>query len=77
MFKKRTLSMVLLMAVVGAGMVASGLVSASGLQAERDDCPGVIACPLTDEPVCRDRCPVGPGLLQAESKQASCCKVKK
>lgn len=31
------------------------------VQAERDDCPGKVVCPLTGELVCADECPVRVG----------------
>lgn len=73
MFKKRMLGVVLVVAVVGAGVAASGLGSAGRVEAERTDCPGIVTCPLTGEPVCRDLCPLGVGLVGTESRQASCC----
>ncbi len=39
--------------LVGLG----GLVFARA-SADRPDCPGKVECPLTGEPVCRDRCPL-------------------
>jgi hypothetical protein len=47
-----------------AGLAVSGLgLAASNIG--RSDCPGQIVCPLTGELVCKDRCPLDQGKLEA------------
>lgn len=63
-------------ALVG-GAAAYRLNTASGtavgpIDPNRPDCPGLIECPLTGEPVCADRCPLGSGSAQS-SREPSCC----
>ena len=43
--------------LTGLGIAVSGSFGLSS-DAERPDCPGQITCPLTGEPVCRDKCPL-------------------
>lgn len=43
--------------LIGLGIGVSGSFGLSS-DAERPDCPGRITCPLTGEPVCRDKCPL-------------------
>lgn len=45
----------LAIAVVVGGVVAYSLAFAS---TQRADCPGTVTCPLTDEEVCKDQCPL-------------------
>jgi len=40
-----------------------------GANSARPDCPGQIQCPLTDEPVCIDQCPV-----RAAEASPDCCR---
>ena len=76
MYKKKVLVVVMVMAMASVALAASGLVLGNMTTAERADCPGKITCPLTGDPVCLDRCPVGAKQIKVESKQASCCLVK-
>jgi hypothetical protein len=46
----------------------------AGLDPDRPDCPGRIICPLTDEPVCIDRCPVAAGEVEGAEAVPPCCK---
>jgi len=39
----------------------------------RPDCPGLIECPLTGEPVCADRCPLGSDSAES-TRKPSCCR---
>uniref|UniRef100_A0A7C2K0I4 4Fe-4S ferredoxin-type domain-containing protein n=1 Tax=Schlesneria paludicola TaxID=360056 RepID=A0A7C2K0I4_9PLAN len=42
-------------------LIAVGTAAAFGFarsNAAREDCPGTVACPLTGEEVCKDRCPL-------------------
>lgn len=61
--KKSIVRAVVAVVVAGTGIGAYA-VAGSGVAA-RADCPGVIVCPLTGEPVCGDRCP-----LHGESRDA-------
>ena len=45
--------------VVAIAIAATAYALSSSSSAERADCPGKIVCPLTGEPVCKDRCPIG------------------
>jgi len=46
--------------LVGAfAIAATAYAISSSSSADRADCPGKIACPLTGDLVCKDRCPVG------------------
>lgn len=49
----------------------------SRVSADRPDCPGKIVCPLTGEPVCRDRCPLNGGERTAAQDSPSCCRGEK
>ncbi len=53
---KRIVPVMVLLAL-GAGITA---LATSG----RPDCPGKIVCPLTGEPVCKDRCPLARDLRE-------------
>ncbi len=44
--------------LTGLGIAVSGSFGLSSSDADRPDCPGQIACPLTGEPVCRAKCPL-------------------
>lgn len=45
--------------LVGLTIVGIGLGSAFAYTraTRRADCPGVMTCPLTGQPICKDRCP--------------------
>jgi hypothetical protein len=43
-------------------------------QAYRPDCPGKMICPITDELICIDRCPLGEEQGQ-ETAAPSCCQT--
>lgn len=51
------------------GLLAYPLAFAGGRQ-ERSDCPGKVACPLTGEEVCKDRCPLA--AKTTDSTRADC-----
>lgn len=53
---KTLISLSLVAALASGGYSAFGLI---GSGADRTDCPGKIVCPITDELVCKDRCPAG------------------
>lgn len=57
-----------------AGMLGIGGYAALATHGERADCPGKIICPLTGEPVCKDRCPVNKATDKDEIP--ACCKNK-
>ncbi len=39
----------------------------------RADCPGKVVCPLTGEPVCKDRCPLNEAQKEDKPILPSCC----
>lgn len=53
--KRIALTSALLAVVTGGSVLAYGITRPS---AERPDCPGTVACPITGEEVCKDRCPL-------------------
>ncbi len=55
MFK--TILLTLTMGVLAA-LTASGVATT---QSDRPDCPGRVACPLTGQEICADRCPADAG----------------
>ncbi len=65
---KRIVPVVVLLAL-GAGITAF----ATSDRAERPDCPGKIVCPLTGEPVCKDRCPLGATAADETTPLPACC----
>ena len=65
---KRIVPVAVLLAL-GAGITA---LATSG-QVERPDCPGKIVCPLTGEPVCKDRCPLGATAADETTPLPACC----
>ncbi|MHC4219854.1 MAG: hypothetical protein ACYSU7_15540 [Planctomycetota bacterium] len=72
---KRLVPLALLLAV-GAGVAAFAASSASP---DRPDCPGKIICPLTGEPVCKDRCPLGADAETAADEASAlpaCCRSR-
>ncbi len=78
--RKKTIGAAILAAVLGGGLTAYTLAFAGGgggplVDPTRPDCPGLIVCPLTGEPVCADRCPLGAGAAQSEDVP-SCCQPK-
>jgi hypothetical protein len=66
---KRIAPVVVLLAL-GAGITAF----ATADRAERPDCPGKIVCPLTGEPVCKDRCPLGATAADETTPLPACCR---
>lgn len=44
--------------IAAAGSAGAVSALAGGQAATRADCPGMIACPITGELVCIDRCPI-------------------
>ncbi len=80
--RKKAIWAAALAAVFGSGMAAYTLAFAGGgaggsvnVDSTRPDCPGQIICPLTGEPVCADRCPLGRSGGQSEDVP-SCCQPK-
>ena len=65
---KRIVPVVVLLAL-GAGITAF----ATADRADRPDCPGKIVCPLTGEPVCKDRCPLGATAADETTALPACC----
>lgn len=60
-----------LLSVVAGGVTAYATTAAS---AERPGCLGKIVCPLTGEPVCTDRCPLGePSAQDRTAALPACC----
>ena len=55
---------------LGAGITAF----ATADRVERPDCPGKIVCPLTGEPVCKDRCPLGATAADETTPLQACCR---
>jgi hypothetical protein len=55
---------------MAACLVAAASIDAQTFAQERPDCPGKIICPLTGEPVCKDRCPLG---TTSGPAKGSCC----
>lgn len=47
----------LAMALAALGVTGFGGMTLATASSERADCPGKIVCPLTGEPICRDKCP--------------------
>jgi len=48
-----------LLALVGGGIaVAASANDGATVDPTRADCPGLIECPLTGDPVCADQCPL-------------------
>lgn len=68
--RKRIVWSTTVLGVVGTG-IAAGALAGSG-PSSRPDCPGTIVCPLTGEPVCRDRCPANAEQIKTEVLP-SCC----
>ncbi len=66
---KRIVPVAVLLAL-GAGITAF----ATSDRAERPDCPGKIVCPLTGEPVCQDRCPLGATATEEVTGLPACCR---
>jgi hypothetical protein len=59
--------------------VLNGAHSAPHLSVDRPDCPGKIICPLSGEPVCRDRCPLGESVAAPEpaaDQLPACCRMR-
>ncbi|MBT8207713.1 MAG: hypothetical protein KJO18_05510 [Acidimicrobiia bacterium] len=72
--RKRIIPVVMLVAV-GAGVTAYAAATA---RSERPDCPGKIVCPLTDELVCKDRCPLGEQAAADQTTELpACCRERK
>ncbi len=72
---KRLVPLALLLAA-GAGVAVFATSSASQ---NRPDCPGKIICPLTGEPVCADRCPLGADPKTAADEASAlpaCCRTR-
>lgn len=66
-------------ALIGTGATI-GWAGSHGAVA-RNDCPGVITCPMTGEPVCVDRCPAAPGATGSVAAKTidpprACCPSK-
>lgn len=53
--KRMAFTLALLAVVTGGSVLAFGITRPS---AGRLDCPGTVACPITGEEVCKDRCPL-------------------
>jgi len=68
--KKSIVRAVVAVVVAGTGIGAYALAGSGG--AARADCPGVIICPLTGEPVCGDRCPLNAKRIESATRTACC-----
>ncbi len=66
---KKTLWVVAVALVLSGALGAYQVVSGSG---QRADCPGMIACPLTGHPLCKDRCLLHPAADRAPDGHAPC-----
>lgn len=53
--KRMALTLALLAVVTGGSVLAYGITRPS---AGRPDCLGTVACPITGDEVCKDRCPL-------------------
>ena len=73
MITKGILGAILFTVATTVGLTAPVPGSGNAPLAERADCPGLVACPLTGQLVCRDRCPVGASLVATPLETASCC----
>lgn len=73
MINKKILATIVILFVATIGLSTSGLGAVKASSAERVDCPGLITCPLTNQPVCLDRCPVDAIVIDTISEQSSCC----
>lgn len=69
---RKLLIPVVILATAGLAVAAYAL-NSRGL-ADRPDCPGKVACPLTGELVCRDRCPLNKSEQTAPQDRPSCCR---
>ena len=75
--KRKILGAAGVLLAFGVSVAAYGV---SGVGSARSDCPGKIDCPVTGEPVCRDRCPLDATAETNADKQAdvpACCQRKK
>lgn len=71
--RKRIVPIMILLAI-GAGATAYAAASA---RSQRQDCPGKIICPLTGEPVCKDRCPLGREIASEQTTDLpACCRAR-
>lgn len=61
--------------VVAIAIAATAYAISSSSSTDRVDCPGKIVCPLTGEPVCKDRCPLGEENDKEQSVLPSCCQT--
>ena len=52
-----------LLVLIGGGIAVAATTNADEVvrNPARADCPGVIECPLTGDPVCADECPLNEG----------------
>lgn len=73
MFAKCWLCLVVCGGILGLGVTDFRSVDTT-YDAARADCPGQVACPLTGELVCKDRCPlIGATEVRALGEAPSCC----
>jgi len=71
LMRKRIVSVMILLAI-GATAYA-----AASARSQRQDCPGKIICPLTGEPVCKDRCPLGGEIASEQTTDLpACCRAR-
>lgn len=59
-------------ALVAAGTAIGAYALTRSGKATRTDCPGTIACPITGETVCRDRCPLSGEQRETPSGSLGC-----
>ncbi len=64
-------STAILSLIVAAVIAMASFAAATSHADERSECPGKILCPITDDLVCRDRCPLGSKTIA--EKTPVCC----
>lgn len=74
---RKSLILFAVLALIGGGvaLAASGDSNDLPRDAQRDDCPGMIECPLTGELICADQCPLRKGEA-VEDEVPPCCRDK-
>ncbi|MCH8823133.1 MAG: hypothetical protein IH984_06445 [Planctomycetes bacterium] len=60
--------------IAAVAIAATAYSVSSSSSTDRADCPGKILCPITGDPVCKDRCPLGSDdeFANADTPFASC-----